>query len=143
MIPIANQYDLGRLFSQWWKCEESFFHKDIWEGLKKCGNFHTIWILWSTLNFTINLWPNFEQPKIRPGTIKFKLFRPFWLMIGWLSCVLKLWQSLAMQHFCLWPDENLLPWSGAMHLQKKAIILAENCQSHQYFVHYLVSKVPF
>ena len=52
-------------------------------------------------------------------------------------------QPLYVQPFCLWPDENPLAWSGAIHHQKKAIILAVNCQSHQYFAHYLVSKVLF
>ena len=39
---------------------------------------------------------------------------------------LKTQQSLYVQPLCLWPDENLLTWSGAIHLQKKAIILAVN-----------------
>ena len=47
----------------------------------------------------------------------------FHVQTGWN---LKLWQSLSMQPFCLWPDENPLAWSGAILLQKKAIILAVN-----------------
>ena len=35
-------------------------------------------------------------------------------------------QSLYVQPFWLWPDDNVLAWSGAVHLQKKAIILSHN-----------------
>ena len=78
----------------------------------------------------------------------------FHVQMGWNS---KLWQSLSMEPFCLWPDKNLLAWSGAIHLYKKelsddAAIKVVKCitvleyeawQSHQYFVHYLGSIVPF
>ena len=39
-----------------------------------------------------------------------------------------------MQPFWLEPDDNLLAWSGAIHLQKKGnnFILAVNCHFTQY-----------
>ena len=39
---------------------------------------------------------------------------------------LNLGQSLYVQPLWLWVDDNLLAWSGAIHLYKKAIILAVN-----------------
>ena len=84
---------------------------------------------------------------------KYPCSRPLWICLLWLLLqslfhVQLGWnfntkQPLYVQPFCLWPDENPLAWSGAIHHQKKAIILAVNCQSHQYFAHYLVSKVLF
>ena len=62
----------------------------------------------------------------------------FHVHLGWNSNML---QSLYLELFWLWPDDNSLAWSGAIHLQKKVKILAVNCQSHQYFAHYLVSKM--
>ena len=39
---------------------------------------------------------------------------------------LNLGQSLYVQPLWLWLDDNLLAWSGAIHLYKKAIVLAVN-----------------
>ena len=84
---------------------------------------------------------------------KYPCRRPLWICLLWkvvqslfhvqLGSNWNLMQSLYVHPFWLWPDDNQLAWSGAIQLQKKAIILAKNWQSHQYFVHYLVSKVPF
>ena len=38
---------------------------------------------------------------------------------------------------------KFVAWSGAIHIQKKAIMIAVYCQSHHYFAHYLASKVHF
>ena len=81
---------------------------------------------------------------------KYPCSRPLWICLLWLLLqslfhVQLGWnfntkQPLYVQPFCLWPDENPLAWSGAIHHQKKAIILAVNCQSHQYFAHYRVFR---
>ena len=67
---------------------------------------------------------------------KYPCSRPLWICLLWLLLqslfhVQLGWnfntkQPLYVQPFCLWPDENPLAWSGAIHHQKNAIILAVN-----------------
>ena len=58
---------------------------------------------------------------------KYPCSRPLWICLLWLLLQslfhvqmgwnLKLGQSLYVHPFCLWPDENPLAWSGAIHHQ--------------------------
>ena len=95
--------------------------------LKRCQyNILHVTILWSHLG---------AYERVAIGR-KYPCTRPLWICLLWellqslfhvqIGWNLSTKQSLYVQHFCLWPDENPLAWSGAIHHQKNAIILAVN-----------------
>ena len=91
-------------------------------------------IIYLAINFHRN-YVQFIYERVAVGR-KYPCSRPPWICPLWyllqrlfhvqMGSNLNLGQSLYVQPLLLWLDDNLLAWSGAIYLYKKAIILAVN-----------------
>ena len=108
-----------------WYCNTEFFeYNTTWITTWK----HLIFL--HLINFIIHVYE-----RVAVGR-KYPCSRPLWICLLWLlpqslfhvhlGWNFNTKQPLYVQPFCLWPDENPLAWSGAIHHQKNAIILAVN-----------------